>query len=120
MNENKVTGKQGEQRALDFLKAQGHLILETNWHHRNAEIDIISRLGDVLIITEVKTRRSNFFGEPEEWVNRQKQKHLVKAAAAYMEKQGLDLEVRFDIVSILIHQDTFRIHHIPDAFYPLL
>src|SRR5688572_21553969 len=104
MNENKVTGNKGEQRAIDFLKEQGHTILESNWQYQHVEIDIISLHQNILVVTEVKTRRSNFFGEPEEWVTRQKQRNLIKAAAAYLKKYDLDLEVRFDIISILINK----------------
>ena len=71
------------------------------------------------MVAEVKTRKSNFFGEPEEFVTRQKQKHLIKAANAYIEKNNLDLEVRFDIISIILSGNEQKIFHIEDAFHPI-
>ena len=81
---------------------------------------MIARDGDILAIVEVKTRRTAYFGNPELAVNRKKQKNLVRMADLYIHKTGLDLEVRFDIISILIGDGRSEINHILDAFYPTL
>ncbi|MEO6884013.1 MAG: YraN family protein [Bacteroidia bacterium] len=119
MAAHNITGKQGEQLASSFLEAKEYEILEKNWHFKNAEIDIIARSKNVLIIAEVKTRSSNYFGEPETWVTREKQRLLIKAAAAYIEKNNLDIEVRFDIISVLMNGEQAKINHIESAFYAL-
>ncbi len=72
------------------------------------------------MVAEVKTRSTNYFGEPETFVNKQKQRHLIKAAGAYIDKNKLNLEVRFDIVSVLKSADAFKVHHIENAFYPIV
>lgn len=120
MAELHETGKQGEALAVAFLKSQGYHILETNWRSGNLEVDIIASKDQMLAIVEVKTRRTNHFGEPEEFVNRSKQKNLVKAANHYIISKNLDMEARFDIISILYNGAKHKIFHIQDAFYPTL
>ncbi len=119
MAEHNQTGVDGEALASAYLSQNGYEVLEKNWRFQHAEIDIIAQKADTLVIAEVKTRKSSFFGEPEEFVNRQKQKHLIKAANAYIEKNDLDMEVRFDIISVLVTGDKHRVNHIEDAFHPI-
>jgi putative endonuclease len=118
MAEHNVTGQKGEEMAAKHLENKGYLILETNWRFKNLEADIIAKISKILVIVEVKTRKSNYFGEPETFVNRQKQKNLIKAANEYILRNGLDLEVRFDIVSVIMNDST-SVKHIEDAFYPI-
>lgn len=120
MAEHNELGKSGEQIALDFLKEKGYKILETNWHAGKFEIDIIAQTQKQLIVAEVKTRTSNWLQEPEAAVTRDKQRMLVKAADVYVQRHNIDLEVRFDIISIVIAKDKFLINHFEDAFYPTL
>ncbi len=74
----------------------------------------------MLVIVEVKTRQSVFFGEPEEAVTKKKQKFLVRAAETYIMQRNIDLETRFDIVSVVISNGQVMINHIEEAFYPTL
>lgn len=114
------TGAKGEQIAANYLEKKGYKILETNWRFKNLEADIIASVDKTLVIAEVKTRKSNYFGEPETFVNKQKQKNLIMAANEYVVRNQLDMEVRFDIISIIINDKEMNINHIEDAFYPLL
>jgi putative endonuclease len=114
------TGKQGEAIAAQFLEESGCKILATNWRYKQYELDIVAQQNDTLLIVEVKTRESNFFGEPESFVTKTKQKQLIKAAAAYIEQNNLQLEVRFDIVSVIKSKGKVQINHIPGAFYPTI
>jgi putative endonuclease len=119
MAEHNQTGMAGEELAAAFLTEKGYDILEKNWRFGHEEIDLIAKKSDVLVIAEVKTRTSNFFGEPEQFVNRQKQKRLIKAANAYVERKNIDAEVRFDIISVIISGEKKKIHHLEDAFRPV-
>jgi putative endonuclease len=114
------TGKQGEAVAVEHLAGQGYEILEKNWQSNHQEIDIIARKENTLVITEVKSRSSNYFGEPEIFVTKPKQRLLIKAANHYITKNNLDVEVRFDIISVLFNKDQHKLKHIEDAFYPLI
>jgi putative endonuclease len=113
-------GEKGEELAEKYLRNSGYEILERNWHTGKYEVDIIARDGDFLVIAEVKTRRTNSFGEPEEFVSRAKQRALIKAANVYIEKNNIDLETRFDIISVLFVGKAYTVKQIKDAFYPLV
>lgn len=118
MAEHNRLGKQGEEEALAFLKKNQFEILETNWRWQKAEVDIIARKDNTLIFIEVKTRSTSFFGEPEEQVTLKKQQLLSDAADHYINLHNLNLQVRFDIISIIKEKSQLTIRHIEDAFYP--
>ena len=120
MAEHNQLGVSGEQLAVGFLTKNNYQILETNWRKGQLEIDIIAKKDDTLVVVEVKTRSTRYFGEPEEFVNKTKQKNLVKAANSYIFDKDLDVEVRFDIISVLFKGDQHQIYHIEDAFYPII
>lgn len=112
-------GALGEQIALEYLLGLGYQILETNWVCGHKEVDIIAKDDDTIVIVEVKTRRSSFLVEPEATVDIFKQRHLIWAANTYVNRYQYDLDVRFDIISIVIDRNNEkRIEHIQDAFYP--
>lgn len=114
------TGAQGEELAAIFLHNLGYEILDRNWRYRHWELDLIAKDGDVVVVAEVKTRKSLYAGEPEVSVNRQKQRTLIRAANAYVVYHGINMPVRFDIISVVIKGETHTINHIRDAFYPMM
>ena len=116
MNNNQDFGKLGEDIAVNYLINKGYQILERNWRSGHKEIDIIALDGDTLVAVEVKTRKSNTYGEPDIAVGAMKQQMLIWAADAYVRYKNLDVEVRFDIVSIVITDTGEHIEHIEDAF----
>ncbi len=119
MSTHNDLGNRGETLACTHLQKNGYRILARNWRHERAEIDIIAEDTDFLIIIEVKTRSTDYFGVPEEFVDARKQALLINAAEAYLEQSDTDKEVRFDIISIILDSSRpgyQRIHHIPDAF----
>ncbi len=111
------TGKRGEDIATGYLSENGYRILERNWRFRHLEIDIIATKGNDLVVVEVKCRTGNPIAEPYMSVPRSKQNQLIKAAGMYIQGKNLDMETRFDIISIIIG-DRIRIEHIENAFYP--
>lgn len=64
MYQRHVTGKQGEDQAVEYLTQQGYTILERNWFMRIGEIDIIAQKDDVIYFFEVKTRSGLKYGHP--------------------------------------------------------
>lgn len=117
-NNSKKTGQDGEEAARNYLLEKGHKILETNWRFRKYEVDIITKSGETIVFVEVKTRKSNIFGEPETFVNRQKQKFLVAAANQYLIQNNIDLESRFDIIAVLQLNNNHTVKHLEAAFHP--
>ena len=111
-------GKLGEELAVKYLIDKGYEILERNWRNRHNEIDIIAKDGEELVIVEVKTRQTDEYGEPDIAVTRQKQRRLIYAANAYLFRTNLEIETRFDIISIIFKDGKPVIEHIEDAFLP--
>lgn len=114
---NKI-GKLGEQIALEYLLSKGFTILHQNWRASHKEIDLIVENQDFLVFVEVKTRKSDRFGQPQEAVNPVKQRKLVQAARAYCRKYQSRKEIRFDIVAITLKQPKTQIKHIENAIFP--
>ena len=109
-------GKKGEALAEEYLSRNGYQILAKNWRYLKAEIDLIAQKEDTLAIVEVKTRSSVDIVSPEAAVNKKKIKLLVAAANEYVIQQNLDVEVRFDIISIHKKGEKYNLNHIKDAF----
>lgn len=113
-----ITGQKGEEQAVFFLTDKNYKIIELNWRHRKYEIDILAEYEDKLVVVEVKTRSSDQFGTPESFVSLKKQQFLISAVNAYVEIKQCNKEIRFDIISVIHHDNKFIIEHIEDAFYP--
>lgn len=111
------TGIRGEDLATDYLQNKGYTIHCRNFRYQHAEIDLIVEKNQTLIFIEVKTRKWAYFGLPETFVNPTKVRLVKKAAEHYIFSQDWKFDVRFDIISILVHEkDKHSIHHIEDAF----
>ncbi|PHS67514.1 MAG: endonuclease [Flavobacterium sp.] len=118
MAEHNELGKLGEQLAAEYLSKKGYVILARNYYYDKAEIDIIAqKSSETIVVVEVKTRNSDFFGDPQDFVKPSKIKLLVKAANEYVISNDLDVEVRFDIIAIIKNKTTEKIEHLEDAFY---
>ena len=120
MSENNNLGNIGEEKASEYLESKGYKIRDKNWRAGNLELDIIAEFQNRIVFVEVKCRSGNYFGEPFEAVNRKKQRFIIKAANFYIQRFNIDLEARFDIISIVKTNNKFEIEHIDDAFYPLV
>lgn len=113
----KNLGLQGENWAETYLIGEGYMILERNYRYRKAELDIIAKKKDLLVVVEVKTRSENFMVPLAETINQKKIALLVSAADHYITSNNLDNEVRFDVLAITTTDGKPDIEHLPDAFY---
>jgi len=120
MSNTREFGNKGEDIACEFLQSKSYSIKERNWQFGHLEIDIIAEHNEMIIFVEVKSRSGTYFEQPFQAVTKKKQKFIIKAANAYIEKFEIDLEARFDIISIVNENGNFEIDHIEDAFYPSL
>jgi putative endonuclease len=116
MAQHNELGNKGEQIAIDYLIKKGYTILDKNWRYLKAEVDIIAQIENTLAVVEVKTRSSDYFGSPQDFVNPKKIQLLVTAINEYVISKDLDLEVRFDIIAILKMDTKEKIEHLKDAF----
>jgi len=111
-------GVKGEQKAVELLLSKGYCIIKRNYRYEKAEVDIICQIGNDLVFVEVKTRSTDFFGDPADSVGHKKIKMLAMAADHFVKDFKLNLEVRFDIISVIYSDSNLVIDHIENAFYP--
>ena len=117
--EKNELGKKGEEIAREFLVRKGYKILDLNWHFGHKEIDIVARQDDEIVIAEVKSRLENYAEEPWEAVTTSKIRNIVEVADAWLNARNMDLETRFDVISIVFQKDgSHRIEHFEVAFIP--
>ena len=110
--EKRRLGFWGESRAVKFLKKSGYTVLHRNFKCPFGEVDIIAQKDDTLCFIEVKTRSSDYFGEPNQAVNRTRQSRYINSARYYFTDREIDCTVRFDIIEIM----GKTINHIENAF----
>ena len=122
MAQHNLLGQLGEQAARDFLIARGLTIREQNWRMNKLEIDIIAHdpKNNNLHIVEVKTRTSDEHYDPIKAVTREKKRHMVAAANAYLRYYQLKCGIVYDIMLVVGQPGTFKIQYIPRAFLPEL
>lgn len=111
-------GRKGEEIASKYLKKKKFEIIERGFRLFRGEIDIIARDRDTLVFVEVKARADETFGRPEDSVTPAKQRQIRKIAMGYLLKNHTgDVSCRFDVISILFHDDeSYRLQHFKDAF----
>ena len=107
-----IIGNIGEEKAVELLIKKGFSILERNYRYKKAEIDIIAKYDTFLVFIEVKTRKNNNFGNPEETVSERKIELFQNAAEHFMIENNINLMLRFDIIAITGNE----IIHFEDAF----
>jgi putative endonuclease len=98
----RALGDAGEARAADWYRSRGYRIEARNWRCREGEIDLVASRRGVLVVVEVKTRRTDRYGTPAAAVTRAKQQRLRTLALRYLEASGArPRAIRFDVVAIL-------------------
>lgn len=93
-------GKQGEDRAANFLITQGHRIIQRNWRTKFCEIDIISKKDGILYFTEVKYRSSAARGGGVAAITAAKLKQMRFAAEAYLSISAAQLSPSLAVIAI--------------------
>lgn len=112
--DRKAKGKRGEDMAALFLMAKGIEIIEKNYQHGHGEIDLIGlRDNSTLIFFEVKFRKNEVFGHPEDFLSDNQSDKLVEVAETYIEGINWKGDVQFDIISI--NESNFELKHFEDV-----
>lgn len=109
-------GKWGEDFASSFLLQNGYSLVERNVRFKKYEVDIIAEKDNELIVVEVKARNTAEIGEPWRAVTKTKQRQIITVADNYVQKNQIDKNVRFDIISIVHNTYRTNLEHIPGAF----
>ena len=110
----RALGSEKERAAAVFLEQQGYRILQMNYRCRIGEVDLVARHGEYLVFVEVKYRKTDRSGSPEEAVTQAKQRKISKVCAWYLRENHLTLDTpcRFDVVAVgseevRIYQNAF-------------
>lgn len=113
----KQVGDKGEDTASDFLMNKGYKIIQRNYRCMYGEVDIIAEYDEAIIFVEVRTRRSNSFGTPQDSITPSKINKISKTALCYIqEKCFSDRSCRFDVIAITYSKGIQNITHIENAF----
>lgn len=110
-------GRWGECTAAHHLEAAGYRVLERNWRCANGEIDLVVKDGECLVFVEVRARRGEALGSPEESITAAKQSRLIGLAEAYVRDKGWQGDWRIDVVAVEAdqHGRCLRVDHYEDA-----
>ncbi|MBB6012071.1 putative endonuclease [Aquamicrobium lusatiense] len=94
-------GHYSEWLAALALMIKGYRILERRYRTRLGEIDLIARRGDLVLIVEVKARRS--LVDAMEAIARQSERRIEAAADIWLSRQPDygRFSLRFDMVAVL-------------------
>jgi putative endonuclease len=102
-NTRQTLGKLGEDLAARRLAALGYVIGARNWRCATGELDLVTERAGTLIFVEVRTRRGDRFGTPEESITPKKRAKLVSAALTYLDEHAATERAwRIDVVAIEI------------------
>lgn len=98
----RLFGDRGERAAARHLKRQGMRIIARQHRSRLGEIDLVALDAGRVVFVEVKTRKSDAAGRPEEAVTAAKQRQLTRLALEYLKRRGWlgKKPARFDVVAI--------------------
>jgi putative endonuclease len=118
LNPSAALGRKGEDLAHRYLLYAGYRVVARNYRPgQDSEIDIVARDGDKLVFVEVKTRVSADFGSPDRAIDREKQRHILRAARSFVTRSGDSWSaVRFDVVAIVFGKAP-EISHYRDVFF---
>ena len=115
--EHLYLGESGEEAACALLKKNGYKILVRNYKNKLGEIDIIAYDGDTICFIEVKSRRTDKFGLPQEAIFAPKQRKISRVALSYLKENNLfEKKARFDVISVIYSGDMPRLDLIKNAF----
>lgn len=113
MDFRKEFGNNGEELAATYLQNKGYNLLQKQWRCVFGEIDIVCEQDQTLVFVEVKSRRDDSYGYPEDSVTRTKRKHLAACAEEYLvEFHKGDVPWRVDVVAIEFDQTPPNIVHL--------
>jgi putative endonuclease len=120
MTDKKSLGKWGEQYAKEELLKKGLKFIASNFTFKKLETDLIflDVKKNELVFVEVKTRKTDYFGDPEEAIDSAKQRNLRNCASVFLKlnKEFEKCSVRYDSFAIIKLNDEIKVRHIEDSF----
>lgn len=110
-------GRAGRCAGGAVFEKTGYKVLETNFHCRGGEIDVVARKGEALVLVEGKARSADEFGGPLDAVGPTKQRRLIHDAYGYLFQNGLHgAAARFDLVGVRLDRAPPEVGLVENAF----
>jgi putative endonuclease len=111
-------GLWGEREALAYLTSCGWAVEAHRFRWGRHDIDLVARRGLLVAFVEVKTRRSDRFGDAAEAVGWRKRQSIGRVAALWRLRFGRPGDVyRFDLVTVRVRAGgRAEVQHLPDAW----
>ncbi len=98
---NQVLGRWGEDVAAAAYARRGYVVVARNWRGASGEIDLVVRRRRLVVVVEVKARRTDDYGVAAAAVGVTKQQRLRRLGAEFLAAhRWRGVEVRFDVVAI--------------------
>ncbi len=115
---NTDIGKLGEDVAKNYLLSKGFTHLESNYHSKYGEIDIILENDKYIIFVEVKTRKQGALVRGIDSVGNFKKVKIIKTALVYFSEFNPQKQPRFDVLEVTVNKkgECCKINHFPNAF----
>lgn len=111
-------GRIGEQLARSHLEAKGYRIIASNYRCRWGEVDLVAGDGPVWVFVEVRTRRRDTYGSPEESITPDKVRRLTLTAQHYLAEHApaADVQWRIDLVAVRLGRGgrVLSVRHLPN------
>ena len=116
-SERAALGARAEQLACEHLERRGFEIVGRNVRIGRLELDVIARRGSLLVVCEVRSRRSDRVMTPAQSVDYRKVGHVRDAAWRWLRanKPGTS-QLRFDVASVLFDTPEGRLNYLEGAF----
>ena len=114
-------GDFGERHAARLLEAAGHRVIARGWRCAAGELDLVTLDGEELVFVEVRTRRGEGLGTPEESIDARKAARLLALGEHFLVAHpDHDARIwRIDLVAIVIDGTgrIVRADHYENAVY---
>jgi len=115
-----IRGTEGETAAVGYLVGLGWRVLARNIQLGGVEVDILAvdpGPPSSIVVTEVRSVRSDKYGPPEEKVDRAKVGRLYRALAELRRTDGITADVaaasvRVDLLAVDLRKGREEIRHL--------
>ncbi len=117
--ERSATGNGSEFLAGQYFSDHGYRIVERNYRARRGEIDLVVEKDNELAFVEVRYRKTEKFGAPEETVTTAKRRKLSLAALEFItSRDAAEKSLRFDVLAMVRKGASIALTHFENAFEP--
>jgi putative endonuclease len=111
-------GREGEEKAADYLQGKGYGILARNFHSRTGELDIVAVKDGTVAFIEVKSWRVFGRSDLEYSIGGNKRRRIRTAARLFLAKHPWleGMRIRFDVILLRCESPGEGVLHIENAF----